>query len=57
MSTQNFSDLISNFKGRNEIVYLSAQIILKLIGELGVVAHAFNPSTREAEVGGFLSSR
>jgi hypothetical protein len=23
----------------------------------GVVAHAFNPSTREAEVGGFLSSR
>jgi hypothetical protein len=22
-----------------------------------VVAHAFNPSTREAEVGGFLSSR
>ena len=24
---------------------------------LGVVAHAFNPSTREAEAGGFLSSR
>jgi hypothetical protein len=23
----------------------------------GVVAHAFNPSTREAEAGGFLSSR
>jgi hypothetical protein len=23
----------------------------------GVVAHAFNPSTREAETGGFLSSR
>jgi hypothetical protein len=23
----------------------------------GVVAHAFNPSTREAEVGGFLSSK
>jgi hypothetical protein len=22
--------------------------------ELGVVAHAFNPSTREAEAGGFL---
>jgi major histocompatibility complex class I len=22
----------------------------------GVVAHAFNPSTREAEAGGFLSS-
>jgi hypothetical protein len=25
--------------------------------ELGVVAHAFNPSTREVEAGGFLSSR
>jgi hypothetical protein len=24
---------------------------------LGVVAHAFNPSTREAEAGGFLSLR
>jgi hypothetical protein len=23
----------------------------------GVVAHAFNPSTRKAEAGGFLSSR
>jgi hypothetical protein len=25
--------------------------------ELGIVVHAFNPSTREAEAGGFLSSR
>ena len=25
--------------------------------KLGVVAHAFNPSTREAEAGEFLSSR
>jgi hypothetical protein len=25
--------------------------------QLGVVAHTFNPSTREAEAGGFLSSR
>jgi hypothetical protein len=25
--------------------------------KLGVMAHAFNPSTREAEAGGFLSSR
>jgi hypothetical protein len=25
--------------------------------ELGVVAYTFNPSTREAEAGGFLSSR
>jgi hypothetical protein len=27
------------------------------IAELGVVAHAFDPSTQEAEAGGFLSSR
>jgi hypothetical protein len=27
------------------------------LGKPGVVAHAFNPSTREAEAGGFLSSR
>jgi hypothetical protein len=26
-------------------------------GKPGMVAHAFNPSTREAEAGGFLSSR
>jgi hypothetical protein len=30
---------------------------LKNIVQPGVVAHAFNPSTREAEAGGFLSSR
>jgi hypothetical protein len=29
----------------------------KAIYRLGVVAHAFNPSTWEAEAGGFLSSR
>jgi hypothetical protein len=27
------------------------------LGKLGVMAHAFNPSTQEAEAGGFLSSR
>jgi hypothetical protein len=31
--------------------------IIKKLGEPGVVAHAFNPSTWEAEAGGFLSSR
>jgi hypothetical protein len=30
---------------------------IKTIIKPGVVAHAFNPSTREAEAGGFLSSR
>jgi hypothetical protein len=29
----------------------------KTKSELGVVVHAFNPSTWEAEAGGFLSSR
>jgi hypothetical protein len=29
----------------------------KIKKKLGVVAHAFNPSTGEAEAGGFLSSR
>jgi hypothetical protein len=29
----------------------------KVSSEPGVVVHAFNPSTREAEAGGFLSSR
>jgi hypothetical protein len=29
----------------------------KIISELGVVAHAFDPSAQEAEAGGFLSLR
>jgi hypothetical protein len=29
----------------------------KAQGVLGVVVHAFNPNTQEAEAGGFLSSR
>jgi hypothetical protein len=39
-------------EGINEI-----ENIKKYYQEPGVVAHAFNPSTREAEAGGFLSSR
>jgi hypothetical protein len=31
--------------------------VIERAGKPGVVAHAFNPSTQEAEAGGFLSSR
>jgi hypothetical protein len=37
--------------------FLVCQSDLKCRFTPGVVAHAFNPSTREAEAGGFLSSR
>jgi hypothetical protein len=36
---------------------LRKYIILKVSHEPGMVAHAFNPSSREAEAGEFLSSR
>jgi hypothetical protein len=32
-------------------------VTVKIQGEQGVVAHAFNPSTWETEAGGFLSLR
>jgi hypothetical protein len=32
-------------------------LVLENVWELGMVAHAFNPSTQEAEAGEFLSSR
>jgi hypothetical protein len=39
-------------------MYMLAYVCVhKCRGQPGVVAHAFNPSTREAEAGGFLSSR
>jgi hypothetical protein len=31
--------------------------VIKTQSQPGVVAHVFNPSTREAEAGGFLSLR
>jgi hypothetical protein len=37
--------------------YIMKFYAVKKKNEPGVVAHAFNPSTREAEAGGFLSSR
>jgi hypothetical protein len=52
------------FKGRNHNsrrwegrCWKIPKIPVKSHKEPGVVAHAFNPSTREAEAGGFLSSR
>jgi MHC class I antigen len=35
----------------------SSERALRALEEQGVVTHAFNPSTREAEAGRFLSSR
>jgi hypothetical protein len=47
---------INQYKMQTNIA-LDSNMILALGGEPGVVAHAFNPSTWEAEAGGFLSSR
>jgi hypothetical protein len=38
-------------------IHLREKIILKKYFQPGVVAHAFNPSTQEAQAGGFLSLR
>jgi hypothetical protein len=46
------STLLFITKGSQEL-----KQVKKLELQPGVVAHAFNPSTREAEAGGFLSSR
>jgi hypothetical protein len=45
--------------GKTYFLLLLIMIYAKDKGALqpGVVAHAFNPSTQEAEAGGFLSSR
>jgi hypothetical protein len=39
------------------MLYVYVYPCIKMFSEPGVVAHAFNPSTWEAEAGGFLSSR
>jgi hypothetical protein len=53
--------LISLKVARHEQVYMKSRkakkYALKLKCRQVVVAHAFNPSTWEAEAGGFLSSR
>jgi hypothetical protein len=40
-----------------DFYFIITSILKKKKKKPGVVAHAFNPSTREAEAGGFLSSR
>jgi hypothetical protein len=40
-----------------KVIFRFDIIPIKIPTYLGVVAHAFNPSTWEAESGGFLSSR
>jgi hypothetical protein len=39
------------------LVNLDLYLLFKGFEGLGLVEHAFNPNTREAEAGGFLSSR
>jgi major histocompatibility complex class I len=39
------------------IILIDAEKAFNKIQQAHIVAHAFNPSTREAEAGGFLSSR
>jgi hypothetical protein len=50
--TKNINDFMFNIFSIQAYIYHSLKIFTP-----GVVAHAFNPSTREAEAGGFLSSR
>ena len=58
-------DGTQNFANTRQIIcqlsYISSHrfcvlVVVKNVYMPGVVAHAFNPSTREAEAGGFLSS-
>jgi hypothetical protein len=42
---------------QEKYLYTLNKSFLKIKKQPGVVVHAFNPSTLEAEAGGFLSSR
>jgi hypothetical protein len=49
-----------SFKWRERVTNPQSKLLTELFlskrtAEPGVVAHAFNPSTQEAEAGGFLS--
>jgi hypothetical protein len=70
ISSRLISGMLSVYRYRNTHTYIPFMYIytyvyliffqlnhLKIGHKPGVVAHAFNPSTREAETGGFLSSR
>jgi hypothetical protein len=50
------------FQARTDLGKIKENLLRKYtdkkdVNGLGVVVHAFSPSTREAEAGGFLSSR
>jgi hypothetical protein len=45
------------FEAGNVLEKPEALVVKRIEYMPGVVAHAFNPSTREAEAGGFLSSK
>jgi hypothetical protein len=49
-------NLYSGYTPFKDLSKITLLIKIKLL-QPGVVAHAFNPSTWEAEAGGFLSSR
>jgi hypothetical protein len=44
-------------KGHQKLEEMVTRLDQEVVSKPGVVAHAFNPRTREAEAGGFLSSR
>jgi hypothetical protein len=57
LSKRRKCNIIQDLKGVLFSVLNRWCIFIKSPGWPGMVAHAFNPSTWEAEAGGFLSSR
>jgi hypothetical protein len=52
-----FRRAVSHLSSQVSWLLISKKVWLEDQPQLGVVAHAFNPSTEEAEAGEFLSSR